>query len=164
MFKFSSKYNLTEISRKKFLSALGFDPTTFRLVSSCLGITFLSCLCNSTLPILETQYCRALAEAMKTTTVVTGSITRSLYIFLSRCVTASLTNLSYQFLLTREICPLEIVTVPLIDEKLLQGDLDVQVSNVRSESRLHVEEGDVHLRLSEAHPLKVSGFQLFLLP
>ena len=79
-------------------------------------------------------------------------------------MTASLTNLSYQFLLTREICPLEIVTVPLIDEKLLQGDLDVQVSNVRSESRLHVEEGDVHLRLSEAHPLKVSGFQLFLLP
>ncbi len=40
--------------------------------------------------------------------------------------------------------------------KLLQGDLDVQVSHVRAESRLHVEEGDIHLRLSDAHPLKVT--------
>ncbi len=38
-----------------------------------------------------------------------------------------------------------------------QGDLDVQVSHVRAESRLHVEEGDIHLRLSDAHPLKVKG-------
>lgn len=36
-----------------------------------------------------------------------------------------------------------------------QGDLDIQVSQIRSESRLHVEEGDIHLRLSDAHPLKV---------
>jgi len=39
-----------------------------------------------------------------------------------------------------------------------QGDLDVQVSHVRAESRLHVEEGDIHLRLSDAHPLKVKIF------
>jgi hypothetical protein len=29
------------------------------------------------------------------------------------------------------------------------------VSHVRAESRLHVEEGDIHLRLSDAYPLKV---------
>ena len=39
-----------------------------------------------------------------------------------------------------------------------QGDLDVQVSHIRAESRLHVEEGDIHLRLSDAHPLKVRTF------
>ena len=50
--------------------------------SFCLGITFLSCLCISALPIV-TQYSRALAEVKKTTTAVTGYITQSLYIFLS---------------------------------------------------------------------------------
>ena len=35
------------------------------------------------------------------------------------------------------------------------GSLDMQISCVRAESRVHVEEGDIHLKLSESQPLKV---------
>ncbi len=36
-----------------------------------------------------------------------------------------------------------------------RGEVDCQVSVVRHESRIHVEEGDIHLRISEQHPLKL---------
>ncbi len=36
-----------------------------------------------------------------------------------------------------------------------QGDVDCQVSVVRNESRIHVEEGDIHLRVSDDQPLKL---------
>ena len=36
-----------------------------------------------------------------------------------------------------------------------KGNLDLQISNVKSESRFHVEEGDVILKLSDSQPLKV---------
>ena len=36
------------------------------------------------------------------------------------------------------------------------GDIDVQISRLTNESRIHVEEGNVHLKISDAHPLKVS--------
>ena len=44
-----------DLMENKIWLALGFEPTTFRLVSSCLGITFLTGICISptvTLPIL----------------------------------------------------------------------------------------------------------------
>jgi len=36
-----------------------------------------------------------------------------------------------------------------------QGDVDAQVSRVSHESRIHVEDGDVHLKLNENYPLKI---------
>jgi len=36
-----------------------------------------------------------------------------------------------------------------------QGDVDAQVSKVSHESRIHVEEGDIRLRLNENYPLKI---------
>ena len=36
-----------------------------------------------------------------------------------------------------------------------KGNLDVQVSQVRSESRIHVEEGDISLKMADSHPLKL---------
>ena len=38
---------------------------------------------------------------------------------------------------------------------LFQGDVDAQVSRVSHESRIHVEDGDVHLKLNENYPLKI---------
>lgn len=37
-----------------------------------------------------------------------------------------------------------------------KGDVDAQVSKISHESRIHVEEGDIHLRLNENFPLKIS--------
>ena len=37
-----------------------------------------------------------------------------------------------------------------------QGEIDCQLSRVRTSSRIHIEEGDVHLRVSDTHPLKIS--------
>jgi len=36
-----------------------------------------------------------------------------------------------------------------------QGDVDIQVSQVKHESRIHVEDGDITLKLSDNYPLKV---------
>ena len=36
-----------------------------------------------------------------------------------------------------------------------KGNLDVQVSQVRGESRIHVEEGDISLKMADSHPLKL---------
>ena len=33
--------------------------------------------------------------------------------------------------------------------------MDCHVSQIRSESRIHVEEGNIHLRISDANPIKI---------
>jgi len=37
-----------------------------------------------------------------------------------------------------------------------KGDIDIQVSKVKHESRIHVEEGDITLKISDNYPVKVS--------
>lgn len=37
-----------------------------------------------------------------------------------------------------------------------KGDLDVHISRIRNESRIHVEDGNIHLKLSDSYPLKLS--------
>jgi len=37
-----------------------------------------------------------------------------------------------------------------------EGDADVEVSRITQESRIHVEKGNLHLKLSDKHPLKVN--------
>ena len=34
--------------------------------------------------------------------------------------------------------------------------MDAHVSRIRHESRIHVEDGDVHLKLSDSYPIKIS--------
>ena len=36
-----------------------------------------------------------------------------------------------------------------------KGNLDIQISQVASESRIHVEEGDISLKMADSHPLKL---------
>jgi len=36
-----------------------------------------------------------------------------------------------------------------------KGELDIQISHVGDESRIHVEEGDISLKMSDSHPVKV---------
>lgn len=36
-----------------------------------------------------------------------------------------------------------------------KGDVDIQVSHAKHESRIHVEEGDIQLKVSDTHPVKV---------
>jgi len=37
-----------------------------------------------------------------------------------------------------------------------KGDLDIHVSRIRHESRIHVEDGDIRLRISDSYPIKLS--------
>lgn len=36
-----------------------------------------------------------------------------------------------------------------------KGDVDCHISQIRSESRIHVEEGNIHVRMSDTHPVKI---------
>ena len=38
----------------------------------------------------------------------------------------------------------------------LQGSLNATISRINHESRIHVEDGDIHLKLSDTNPLKLS--------
>lgn len=45
---------------------------------------------------------------------------------------------------------------PVSRDQSPQGEIDCQISRVRTSSRIHIEEGDVHLRVTDTHPLKIS--------
>ena len=66
-----------DFMRKNPLPALGFEPTTFQLASSCQGITFLGMV---SLFLLVASALGDLEVATKTVTSVTGNITQSLYV------------------------------------------------------------------------------------
>ena len=36
-----------------------------------------------------------------------------------------------------------------------KGDLDIQISQVRNESKVHVEEGNIDLKMAQNHPVKL---------
>ena len=76
-----------DFMRKNPLPALGFEPTTFQLASSCQGITFLGMV---SLFLLVASALGDLKVATKTVTSVTGNIIQSLYIQKSGCAAASL--------------------------------------------------------------------------
>ena len=38
-----------------------------------------------------------------------------------------------------------------------KGELDIQISHVGNESRLHVEEGDIKLKIADNQPVKVTN-------
>ncbi len=37
-----------------------------------------------------------------------------------------------------------------------KGDVDIHISQIKHESRIHVEEGDINLKLIDTHPLKLT--------
>ena len=72
-----------DFMNKNPLPASGFEPMTFQLEPSCLGITFLSGICFTTINCIApigSQWSRDKTEVHKTFTVVTFNFTKSLYI------------------------------------------------------------------------------------
>ena len=71
------------LTRKNPLPALGFEPTTFQMASSCQGITFLSGICislNDQFASFDSQYSWYLAAVTTTPTSANGNINQSQYV------------------------------------------------------------------------------------